>query len=170
NDTVFLSPFEVSTSAVDGYATTSSVSASRIAVPITDLSNSVITINEQLIQDTLAVTAEDVLNLVGGVSAFAETQSQEMNKFSMRGYTSANAQRDGFTDFLYGLNGGFSYTFIERMEVLKGPNGILYGQNNPGGLLNLVSKKPLAKPRTRLSLMGGSYDFYRGDVDTSGFV
>ncbi|MSU48070.1 MAG: hypothetical protein EXS37_03105 [Opitutus sp.] len=123
-----------------------------------------------MIQDTLAVTAEDTLNLVGGVSAFAETQSQEMNKFSMRGYTSSNAQRDGFTDYLYGLNGGFTYTFIERMEVLKGPNGILYGQNNPGGLLNLVSKRPSPKPRTKISLMSGSYAFYRADVDTSGYV
>src|SRR6185436_14620283 len=128
DEVIPLSPFEVASGAVQGYATTSSTSASRIAVPITDLSTSIIAINEQLIADTLAVTAEDTLNLVGGVSAFAETQSQEMNKFSMRGYTSSVAQRDGFTDFLYGLNGGFSYTFIERMEVVKGPNGILYGQ------------------------------------------
>lgn len=165
-----LSAFEVSAEAAQGYATTSATSASRLAVPITELSTSVIAINEKLISDLVAVDPEDTLNLIGGVSAYAETGSAKQNRFSMRGYTSSNAQRDGFTDLLYGLNGGFSYTFIERMEVLKGPNGILYGQNNPGGLLNLVSKKPLAKPRTRITAMYGSYNSYQVDLDTSSFI
>ena len=91
------------------------------------------------------MTAEDTLNLVGGVSAFAETQSQDMNKFSMRGYVTSTAQRDGFTDLLYGLNGGFTYTFIERMEVLKGQNAILYGQDNP------ARSFPTARSRSRNS-------------------
>lgn len=167
---VQLSAFEVSAEAADGYATTSATSASRLAVPITELSTSVIAINEKLIADLVAIDPEDTLNLIGGVNAYAETGSAKQNRFSMRGYTSSSAQRDGFTDLLYGLNGGFSYTFIERMEVLKGPNGILYGQNNPGGLLNLVSKKPLAKPRTRFTAMYGSYNSHQEDLDTSGFV
>ncbi len=166
---VVLSPFEVK-GGEEGYGSTSSTTASRVAVPITDLSTSVVSINEKLIEDTLAITADDTLNLVGGVSTYAETQSQEANRFSMRGYTSSTAQRDGFTDVLYGSSGGFNYTFVERMEVLKGPNGILYGENNPGGILNLVSKKPLPVPRTKVSLMTGSYGFYRADVDTSGFI
>ncbi|MEJ1973032.1 MAG: TonB-dependent receptor plug domain-containing protein [Lacunisphaera sp.] len=70
---------------------------------------------------------------------------------------------------LYGSFGGFNYTFVERMEVLKGPNGILYGESSPGGILNLISKKPLPNPRTRVSLMAGSDAFYRADLDTSGF-
>ena len=167
---VQLSAFEVSAETAQGYATTSATSASRLAVPITELSTSVIAINEKLISDLVAVDPEDTLNLIGGVSAYAETGSAKQNRFSMRGYTASNAQRDGFTDLLFGLNGGFSYTFIERMEVLKGPNGILYGQNNPGGLLNLVSKKPLAKPRTRISAMYGSFNSYQIDGDTSSFL
>ncbi|MSU48046.1 MAG: TonB-dependent receptor [Opitutus sp.] len=166
---VVLSPFEVR-SEEQGYGSTASTTASRVAVPITDISTSVISINEKLIEDTLAIKPDDTLNLVGGVSTFAETQSQEANRFSLRGYTSSSAQRDGFTDVLYGSFGGFNYTFVERMEVLKGPNGILYGDSNPGGILNLVSKKPLPKPRTRVSLMGGSFGLMRGDLDTSGFV
>lgn len=169
DETVMLSAFEVITDSAQGYATTSATSASRLAVPITELSTSVIAINEKLIADLVAVDPEDTLNLIGGVNAYAETGSAKQNRFSMRGYTSSNAQRDGFTDLLYGLNGGFSYTFIERMEILKGPNGILYGQNNPGGLLNLVSKKPLAKPRTRITAMYGSYNSYQADLDTSSF-
>ena len=170
DEPVQLSPFEVSTEAVQGYATTSATSASRIAVPITEIPTSLIVINERLIEDVLAVSVEDTLSLIGGVSALAETTSAETNQFSSRGYTSASAQRDGFTDLLFGNKGGFNYAFVERIEYVKGPAGILYGQHTPGGMLNLVSKKPLAKPRTKVGLMAGSYGFYRGDLDTSGFV
>lgn len=167
---VQLSPFEVSSESVQGYATTSATSASRIAVPITEIPTSLIVINEKLIEDVLAVTVEDTLSLIGGVSALAETTSAETNQFSSRGYTSASAQRDGFTDLLFGNKGGFNYAFVERIEYVKGPAGILYGQHTPGGMLNLVSKKPLTRPRTKVSFMAGSYGFYRGDLDTSGFV
>jgi outer membrane receptor protein involved in Fe transport len=167
---ITLSAFEVSADAAQGYATTSSTSASRLAVAITELSTSVIAINEKLIADLVAVDPEDTLNLIGGVTAYAETGSAKQNRISMRGYTSSSAQRDGFTDLLYGLNGGFSYIFIDRMEIMKGPNGIMYGQNNPGGILNLVSKKPLAKPRTRITAIYGAYHSHQEDLDTSGFV
>ena len=170
SEPVQLSPFEVSAGAVQGYATTSATSASRVAVPITEIPTSLIVINETLIEDLLAVGVEDTLSLIGGVSALAETTSAETNQFSSRGYTSASAQRDGFTDLLFGNKGGFNYAFVERIEYVKGPAGILYGQHTPGGMLNLVSKRPLAKPRTKVGLMAGSYGFYRGDLDTSGFV
>ncbi len=167
---VQLSPFEVSTDSVRGYATTSSTSASRIAVPITELPSSLITINEQLIADTVAVMPEEVLSLVGGMTAFNDTRSQEGNTFALRGYTQTGAQRDGFDDVLFGANGGFDFAFVERMEVSKGPNGSLNGEMSPGGSLNLVGKRPLAKPRTKFSLMLGSYNFYKADIDHSGLV
>lgn len=168
--TVVLTPFEVTSESVRGYATTSSTSASRIAVPVTELASSLITINEQLIADTVAVTPEEVLNLVGGMSAVNDTRSQEGNTFALRGYTQTGAQRDGFDDLLFGANGGFDFTFVERMEVSKGPNGSLNGEMNPGGSLNLVGKRPLARPRTKFSLMAGSYDFHKAEVDHSGLV
>ncbi len=129
-ETVKLSAFEVSSEAAQGYATTSATSASRLAVPITELPNSVIVINDKLISDLVAVDPEDTLNMIGGLNAYAQTGSAKQNQVSMRGYVTSSAQRDGFSDLLFGLNGGFSYTFIDSMEVMKGPNGILYGQNN----------------------------------------
>ncbi|MES2697182.1 MAG: TonB-dependent receptor plug domain-containing protein [Verrucomicrobiota bacterium] len=168
--TIVLSPFEVTSESVRGYATTSSTSASRIAVPVTELPSSLITINEQLIADTVAISPEEVLNLVGGMSAMNDSRSQDGNTFALRGYTQTGAQRDGFDDVLFGANGGFDFAFVERMEVSKGPNGSLNGEMSPGGSLNLVGKRPLAKPRTKIGLMVGSYNFYKADLDTSGFV
>ncbi|MGH8019041.1 MAG: TonB-dependent siderophore receptor, partial [Opitutaceae bacterium] len=94
---------------------------------------------------------------------------QESNQVSMRGYTLDNAQRDGVTDYLVAGHGGFDYSLIERIEVVKGPSGILYGAHSPGGIVNLISKRPLSEPRTEINVMAGSDEMYRAELDTSNF-
>lgn len=166
-----LSKFEVSVKANRGYVTTSSMSASRIAVPITELPASVVVINEKLIADTVAVELRDTLSLVSGIQQSAPPQGS--NELSMRGYTLVGAQRDGVADYLLSTgaeaSGGFDYALAERIEIVKGPSGVLYGAHNPGGIVNLVSKRPLYQPRTRVTLMAGSYESYRAELDTSNF-
>jgi outer membrane receptor protein involved in Fe transport len=170
-DVVQLSPFEVAEEAGSGYATTSSVTFSRIATRNTELPISAIVINEKLIEDTLAVSFEDTLNLIGGAyHGNAGTGNQENNDFSLRGYTNSGAQRDGVDDSLFTSVGGFDYSFVDRIEIARGPNGILYGTHNPGGVVNIVSKRPRAKPFTKVSAMIGSFDFYRAELDTSQFL
>ena len=73
-------------------------------------------------------------------------------------------------DSLFTGAGGFDYSFVERIEVVKGPNGILYGTHMPGGVVNIVSKRPRAKSFTKFSAMGGSWGFWRGEIDTSQFI
>jgi outer membrane receptor protein involved in Fe transport len=167
DEIVELSKFEVSATASRGYVTTSSLSASRIAVPITELPASVVVINEKLIEDTMAIQLQDTLSLVSGIQQSAPPYVS--NEISMRGYTLATAQRDGLTDFMVSEFGGFDYAFVERIEIVKGPSGILYGTHNPGGIVNLVSKRPLTRPKTKLSFMGASYNTYRAEVDVSNF-
>jgi outer membrane receptor protein involved in Fe transport len=170
-DIVELSPFEVSATANRGYVTTSSLTASRIAVPITELPSTVITINEKLIADTVAVDMRDTFNFIAGASHGNQgTGTQEQNQLSLRGYTVSSAQRDGIADRMITAQGGFDYSFIESIEVVKGPSGVLYGSHTPGGVINVISKRPLAKPRTRLAVMVGSYNTYRAEADTSGFI
>ncbi|MBP7140269.1 MAG: TonB-dependent receptor plug domain-containing protein [Opitutaceae bacterium] len=168
DEPLVLSAFEVTSQAERGYATTSSLSGSRVAVPVVELPASVITLNQKLIQDTVALSPEDTLGLVSGISISARTTTQ--NLFSMRGYLVASAQRDGFADRVISAAGGFDYSYIERIEVVKGPSGILYGSHSPGGIVNFVSKRPLARPRTMLSGIGGSYDTWRFELDHSGFI
>lgn len=169
---VQLNAFEVTEQAGSGYATTSSVTVSRIATRNTELPISAITINQQMVQDTLAVTAEDTFNLVSGLYlGNGGTGNQENNVYSLRGYTSSTAQRDGVDDSLFTGAGGFDYSLVESIEVMKGPNGILYGaQANPGGVINIVSKRPRAKSFTKLSAMVGSFGFWRGELDVSQFL
>ena len=54
---------------------------------------------------------------------------------------------------------------LEQVEVVKGPASVLYGQNSPGGLMNLVSKRPLVKPFHELELLLGGHDRVQGMAD-----
>ncbi|MDD0977165.1 TonB-dependent siderophore receptor [Pseudomonas fontis] len=54
---------------------------------------------------------------------------------------------------------------LERIEVMKGPSSVLYGQNQPGGLVNMVTKRPSTTPVREIVLGGGSYDRRYGAFD-----
>jgi outer membrane receptor protein involved in Fe transport len=170
-EVVELSPFEVSEDSIKGYATTSSLGASRIAVPITELDASVITITEKLIRDTVALEGRDTLNYVSGVNHGNQgTGAQESTTFTIRGYNTSSGQRDGLPDRLFTSSGGFDFSLFERIEIIKGPAGVLYGTHSPGGLLNIVSKKPLAAPRTTLTAIFAQFSTWKLMLDSSGFV
>ena len=167
---ISLTPFEVSEDAVRGYATTSSLSASRIAVPITDIAGSVITINEKLIEDTLAVNIGDTFNLVSGITTNENSELQERKSFSIRGYEAVGAQRDGIPDLGFTNNGGFDYSMIERAEIIKGPAGVQFGQHNSGGVVNMISKRPLPEDMTKIQATFGSYNSWRVAFDHSNAI
>jgi len=163
-----LDPFNVTDKDVFGYSTIRASSASRIAIPITDISGSVVTINEQLIEDLAAVNIADTFNFVSGVTAGnAGGGLQQNHTISLRGYTTTGALRDGIPDFNYGSNGGFDYSMLQRVEIVKGPAGVQFGQHNQGGVINMVSKRPLPVDATKTDVMVGSFDFWRASIDHS---
>jgi iron complex outermembrane recepter protein len=59
---------------------------------------------------------------------------------------------------------------IDTLEVLKGPGGVLFGQGDPGGTLNIITKRPRPSPFTELEMTYGSHDFYRATLDTNGVL
>lgn len=74
-----------------------------------------------------------------------------------------------------GLRGGFNnYDAlvepygVESVEVLRGPASVLYGQGQPGGLVNLTSKRPTEMPQHEIQLQGGNFDRFQGALDFSG--
>ncbi len=56
----------------------------------------------------------------------------------------------------------------ENIEILKGGSGLLYGQSEPGGLVNMITKTPEARRHTMISQDIGSDNFFRSVVDTTG--
>ena len=56
---------------------------------------------------------------------------------------------------------------LEKVEILKGPASVLYGEIEPGGLINLVSKQPLPEPFYDVGLQLGNRDLFRPSIDFS---
>ncbi|MES2452552.1 MAG: TonB-dependent siderophore receptor [Pseudomonadota bacterium] len=57
---------------------------------------------------------------------------------------------------------------LERIEVLRGPASLLYGQNAPGGLVNMISKRPTDEPIHEVEFQGGSFSRKQGQFDLGG--
>jgi iron complex outermembrane receptor protein len=122
-------------------------------------------LNANAIADRNALALPDIFNYVVGA-----TQSQQnINGFSFRGFANTgsytqNIQFDGLMGATL-KKGASSSANVESLEFLKGPNGVLYGQMNPGGLLNIVSKSPKV---TRQTVLRATVGTFAGEFDNPG--
>jgi iron complex outermembrane recepter protein len=94
-----------------------------------------------------------------------------LNSFALRGFTgddtlSSNYLVNGF-NVGWGLGGTRDLSSIAAVEVLKGPRAALFGRGEPGGTVNLLTKRPTFATAAEIKLAVASYDTYRADVDYS---
>jgi iron complex outermembrane receptor protein len=158
---VKLSAFTVSTSEDQGYRAGNSVSATRIDTAIKDLPFSVNAFTAQFISDIGARSLNDILAYAPGVTPAGREFGTGDAKVNIRGFES-DPQRNGFPSAGY-----IDAATIARVEVVKGPASLLYGQIAPGGVVNYISKRPGLKPGTDIKLSGGSYHYLRTSVDVN---
>lgn len=152
----------------DGYSVPDASTATRTNTPIRDIPASIQVVPREVIQDQQAIRIEEVLRNVSGV-AFQGNDDNRGAGFSLRGFRDASIFRDGFRQFSdYSNQGSPETANFERVEVLKGPASVLYGQIEPGGLINLVSKQPLTNPLYQAELQIGSRELVRPRIDFSG--
>jgi iron complex outermembrane recepter protein len=154
-----------------GYKLPNAATATGTNTPIIETPFSVQVIPKELIRDRQSKDIKDVLSNVSGVIFNGNTQGRGGNTFSLRGFDGVATLRDGFRQFGIGEGQTQPVTEIsnlEQVEVLKGPASILYGAIEPGGLINLVSKKPLSKPFYEVEVNGGSRGLISPRFDVSG--
>ncbi|MEM1254620.1 MAG: TonB-dependent receptor [Cyanobacteria bacterium P01_H01_bin.21] len=142
-------------------------SATRTDTPILDTPASIQVIPEQVLDDQQAVRIEDALTNVSGV-AFGGTRGGVDVDFTIRGFDDAPIFRDGFRQYGPFNDGIPEIANLERIEVLRGPASILYGEIQPGGVINLVTKQPLAEPFYEAQLQAGNRGFISPSIDFSG--
>jgi iron complex outermembrane receptor protein len=139
--------------------------------PILETPFSVQVVPQEVIRDQQVIRLEDALTNVSGVN-FAGSNAGRESSFSIRGFGnqfagSVPTLRDGYR--LYGNFQGISEVgILDRIEVLKGPASVLYGEIEPGGVINLVSKQPLAQPFYETELQVGSRELVRPRFDITG--
>lgn len=161
----------VVTAKIDTYSERNTTIGSKTPVDVKDIPATIQVLNESFIADKLASSLEDLYPYVVGMTR----ESPAAAGFTLRGYTNSatNTMINNLTTD--GLPGGASRfgspptANVERVEVLKGPSSVLYGSMNPGGLINIVTKQPLAKRAFSAFLSGAGYNGNQGDSGT-GFL
>jgi iron complex outermembrane recepter protein len=164
NDTLHLQTVEVVGRSAQKYSSDYSFSATKTAILNKDLPQAIGTVTKELIADRQAFQLADAVKIVPGV-----IPSSYYNQYSIRGISQneegqiINGMRTRQYYFLQPVT-----TNIERVEVIKGPASATFASVDPGGSINLVTKKPLAVDRKEISLSAGSFSTVRGTLDFTG--
>ncbi len=127
-----------------------------------DLPQSVQVLSNELMLDQAVRQTTDLYRSISGVTQFS------YSGINARGFRQDQVRYDGVQGDPYS---GFSIPQlfnIERVEVLKGPTGMLYGAGQPGGLLNYVTKKPKFEQATEFALFTGNDSLFGGSAETTG--
>jgi len=145
------------------YSLPNASTATKTDTPIMETPMSIQIVPKQVLKDQQVITVEDAVKNVSGVQRDWGYGSL-FDSFIIRGFASSSDYRNGFRLQSYAPE----TANVERIEVLKGPAAMLYGRIEPGGMVNIVTKKPLDYAYYSLQQQFGSYDFYRTTVDATG--
>jgi iron complex outermembrane receptor protein len=131
-------------------------SASKTDTRLQDLPAAVVIVPDVVLEQQGAQTMNEAARNASGVTPVMGGSYGFADRYLMRGL-SQRFLRDGLPDGP-SFNGYFrSMTDVERIEVLKGPASALYGRTEPGGLINIVTKRPLFVHDWRVELGAGSF-------------
>lgn len=158
-EAIRLSPFEVSSAKDYGYRAANALSAAGTGMAIMDTPVTINVVTRDFIDDLGTSNLKDALQFVPGVN----TSSRRIDTVVVRGFAPGNRSEFGATGLAVG--GG---EFVERVEVMKGPNAIFFGRVAPGGVLNRISKQPLLREQATIDLTYGSYDYRKVALDFTG--
>ena len=140
-------------------------------VPIEEVPQTVQVIDGEMLKDLNITRLDAALDLASGV-AKQNNFGGLWDSFAVRGFAGDENFPSGF--LVNGFNGGRGYggprdaSNIERIEVLKGPNGAVFGRGEPGGTINIITKKAtLGDTFGSAALSAGSFDTYRAEGDVN---
>lgn len=152
---------KIAASSVRGYAVASSITATKTTTLLRDVPQSITVVTRELIRDQSMQSMADVARYVPGVGVSQGEGNRDALVF--RGNRSTG---DFFTD---GVRDDVQYFRdlynTDRVEVLKGANGMIFGRGGSGGVINRVSKQAGWDPIREFSFEAGSYDKKRLTVD-----
>ncbi|MGH8203875.1 MAG: TonB-dependent receptor [Steroidobacteraceae bacterium] len=150
----------------EGYLVENSRTATKTDTPLLDVPQAVSVVTRDLIQDQAMQSLADVARYVPG-AGMAQGEGNR-DTIILRG----NSSTSDF--FLDGVRDDVEYYRdlynIDRVEVLKGPNAMIFGRGGAGGVVNRVSRQANWVPVREVSLLGGSWENMRATFDTGDAV
>ncbi|WP_238393216.1 TonB-dependent siderophore receptor [Myxacorys almedinensis] len=150
----------------NGYRVPNATTATKTDTPLRDIPASIQVIPRRILEDQKTTRVQEALENVSGVRKRDNFGGSNAGGYNIRGFDQAGNFRNGFSD-----NDSYSSVDtanIDRIEVLKGPASVLFGQAEPGGIVNIVTKQPLSTPYYSAEFNVGNYAFYRPSFDISG--
>ncbi|TWF59045.1 TonB-dependent siderophore receptor [Neorhizobium alkalisoli] len=149
-----------------GYQPVSNSSATRSNLPLLDIPQAVNIVSDKVIEDQAAKTLDDVLNNVSSINQ-ANTLGGTQDAVMRRGF---GEKIDGsvLTDGLRTVLPRSVNATTDRVEVLKGPSSALYGIQEPGGVINVITKKPQEKFGGSITATGSSFGGGSTQLDVTG--
>lgn len=133
------------TGPVDRQGNPATTTGSKVAAKLTEIPQSVSVIGAETLDAGNINKVDSALAYSAGVQTAPWGYDSDTNWFFIRGFdaTQKGAFLDGLPSYSFGFGGFYVDPFqLERIEILRGPSSALYGAANPGGLVNMVSKRP----------------------------
>jgi iron complex outermembrane receptor protein len=154
----------------EGYRVPNASTATRTDTPIRDIPASIQVVPRQVLEDRNVQREIESLETISGVVEGGDSIASfpGAGDVSIRGFSTSRGGnfRDGLRSEAY-----INFTpigAIEQVEVLKGPASVLFGALEPGGMINYVTRKPLAEPYYAIGFEAGNYGLYQPSIDLSG--
>jgi outer-membrane receptor for ferric coprogen and ferric-rhodotorulic acid len=158
---------EMASEQTQSYTVKKSAIATRLNTSIKETPQSISVITRQQLDDFRILTVNDALSYATGIKV--EQFETDRTDYTARGFDITNFQIDGIsTPISYGTNyGDLDLSIYDRIEVLRGANGLLTATGNPSATINFVRKRPTKDFQAKVDLSAGSWDNRRLDADIS---
>ncbi|MBS0631101.1 MAG: TonB-dependent receptor plug domain-containing protein [Verrucomicrobia bacterium] len=143
-DVVMLSPFSVTSDKDHGYLKTNAATATRIGMEIQKVPMNISVVSREFIDDTNAKSLMDILRYTSSSSGDTRwamrrpgNEATPQGAFTMRGFPVNTLMENGVFRYI-----SYNIDNVDRVEIVKGPAAVFFGQGYPGGVINYVTKQP----------------------------
>ncbi|SFA93370.1 iron complex outermembrane recepter protein [Rhizobium sp. NFR07] len=163
--------------ATDGYVAEQSLTATKTGASLIETPQSISVVTRKQLDDQNVQSVSQALRYTAGVTP--ESRAGRYDYPNIRGFGAPGGADANFVGLLDGMRlpRGVYYIapsvdpyMLERVEVLRGPSSVLYGAINPGGVVNLWSKRPTEETLREVELQYGTFDRKQAGFDFSGPV
>ncbi|MEV9528460.1 TonB-dependent siderophore receptor [Aliarcobacter butzleri] len=166
-NTTLLETITVNGTSNSNYQSDEKANLNRTKISKEDMAKSIQTFNQNFIEDAQLQNIDDVITMSSN-TIYTGSSHGRTNQISMRGFSGVPILLDGMkiTNKIARPE-IFAY---ESIEILKGPDSLQYGESSPGGLVNLVKKKPTKNSLAQVELEANDNPSYSPKIDLGGAI